>query len=93
MGYFHWRRHRARLCTLFGVVIMKTLDWKSIRAIGKTDGAGRWHPCDDVAEYFAAIRSPSRAWPHSYARAAQTVKFARWLIVNRPAIAERLNIL
>ena len=72
---------------------MKTLDWKSIRAIGRTDNAGRWYPCEDIVEYFATIRSPSRAWPHSYARAAQTAKFARWLIVNRPTIAERLNIL
>jgi hypothetical protein len=93
MGYFHWRRYRARLRALFRVVIMKNLNWQDIRAIGKTDNAGRWYPCEDIVEYFATIRSPSRAWPHSYARAAQTVKFARWLIVNRPAIAERLNIL
>ncbi len=92
MGYFHWRRYRAGHCTLFGIISMKTLDWKSIRAIGKTDGAGRWYPCEDIVEYFATIRSPSRAWPHSYARAAQTVKFARWLIVNRPAIAAQLKI-
>ena len=71
---------------------MNTLNWKSIRAIGKTDGAGRWYPCEDIVEYFATIRSPSRAWPHSYARAAQTVKFARWLIVNRPTIAAQLKI-
>ena len=71
---------------------MQTLTWQSIRTIGKTDHAGRWYPCDDVVEYFATIRSPSRAWPHSYARAAQTAKFARWLIANRPAIAAQLKI-
>jgi hypothetical protein len=71
---------------------MQTLTWQSIRAIGKTDNAGRWYPCDDIVEYLATIRSPSRAWPHSYARAAQTAKFARWLIVNRPAIAAQLKI-
>jgi hypothetical protein len=92
MGYFHRRRYRARLRALFRVVIMKNLNWQDIRAIGKTDGAGRWYPCDDVAEYFASIRSPSRAWPHSYAKAAQTAKFARWLIVNRPEIAAQLKI-
>jgi hypothetical protein len=93
MGYFYRRRYRAGRCTLFGAISMKNLNWQDIRAIGKTDNAGRWYPCDDIVEYFATIRSPSRAWPHSYAKAAQTAKFARWLIVNRPAIAERLNIL
>jgi hypothetical protein len=93
MDHIHRRRYRAGRCTLFGIVSMKNLNWQDIRAIGKTDGAGRWYPCEDIVEYFATIRSPSRAWPHSYAKAAQTVKFARWLIVNRPAIAERLNIL
>jgi len=71
---------------------MKTLNWQSIRAFGKTDSAGRWYPDADVAEYFAAIRSPSRAWPHSYARAAQTAKFARWLAENRPEQAARFGI-
>ena len=58
---------------------MKHLDWTGIRKFGATDSAGRWYPSADVAPYFAAIRAPSRAWPHSYARAAQTVKFAAWL--------------
>jgi len=58
---------------------MKHLDWTGIRKFGATDSAGRWYPRADVAPYFAAIRAPSRAWPHSYARAAQTMKFAAWL--------------
>jgi hypothetical protein len=53
--------------------------WQTIRTIGKTDSAGRWYPNADVAEYFRSIRAPSRAYPHSYARAAQTKKFAAWL--------------
>jgi hypothetical protein len=68
----------------------KTLNWTSIRAIGKQDSAGRWTPSADVAEYFAHIRAPSRAWPHSMAKAAQTAKFANWLVANRPEIASKL---
>ena len=71
---------------------MITLGWNSIRSIGKSDSANRWYPDADVAEYFSRIRSPSRAWPHSYAKAAQTKKFAAWLIENRPEIAARLGL-
>jgi hypothetical protein len=46
---------------------MKPLTWTTIRAIGTSDNANRWHPAPDVAEYFRPLRSPSRAWPHSYA--------------------------
>ena len=68
---------------------MKALTWADIRKIGKSDNANRWYPCDEVAEYFADIRSPSRAWPNSYAKAAQTQKFAKWLQANRPEIAAK----
>ena len=68
------------------------LTWTTIRSIGKQDNAGRWYPCDDVAPYFVSLRAPSRAWPHSYAKAAQTKKFASWLLVNRPEIATRLGV-
>jgi hypothetical protein len=68
------------------------LNWNTIRNIGKQDSAGRWYPAPDVAEYFSAIRSPSRAWPHSYAKAAQTKKFATWLTINRPELAAKLGI-
>lgn len=68
----------------------KTLTWNTIRAIGKQDSAGRWAPSAEVADYFAHIRSPSRAWPNSMAKAAQTAKFAKWLATNRPEIAAKL---
>ena len=68
----------------------KTLNWTSIRVIGKQDGAGRWTPNAEVAEYFSNIRTPRRAWPNSMAKAAQTAKFANWLTTNRPEIAAKL---
>ena len=71
---------------------MQTLNWESIRFFGETDSAGRWYPDSDIAEYFSTIRSPSRAWPHSYARAAQTSTCARWLAENRPEQAARFGI-
>ena len=71
---------------------MTKLDWQTIRKIGKTDNANRWYPCNEVAEYFSSIRSPSRAWPYSYAKAAQTLKFSKWLAENRPTIAQKLEI-
>lgn len=70
---------------------MDRLTWTDIRRIGKTDSANRWYPDAEVSEYFASLRAPSRAYPHSYAKAAQTLKFKRWLDVNRPAIAARFN--
>jgi len=71
---------------------MNKLGWSSIRNIGKADSANRWYPDSDVAPYFVGIRSPSRAWPYSYAKAAQTKKFAAWLLANRPEIATRLGV-
>lgn len=70
---------------------MRVLNWSDLRALGRTDNAGRWYPCDDIAEYFSAIRNPSRAWPHSYARAAMTKKFATWLANHKPEIAKGLT--
>lgn len=67
----------------------KSLDWKDLRQLGKTDNGNRWYPYDDIAEYFSGIRSPSRAWPHSYAKAAMTQKFAKWLIANHQDLAAR----
>ena len=72
---------------------MKKLDWQSIRLIGKSDKQNRWYPINEVAEYFYPLRAPSGAWPHSYARSAQTIKFSKWLIENRPVIAKQLGIL
>jgi hypothetical protein len=71
---------------------MQTLNWQNLRALGRTDNANRWMPRPDIAEYFSGIRSPSRAWPHSYAKAAQTQKFAKWLLANRPDIAAQFKI-
>jgi hypothetical protein len=64
--------------------------WTHLRRLGRTDSAGRWYPSPEIAEYFEGIRAPSRAWPHSYARAAQAAKFARWLEAQRPEIAATL---
>jgi len=71
---------------------MNTLNWHTIRHIGRADNANRWQPSAEVAEYFRSIRSPSRAWPHSYAKAAQTPKFAKWLADNRPELAVKLGV-
>ena len=71
---------------------MKTLTWIDMRKIGRSDNARRWFPNPDIAEYFSNLRAPSRVWPHSYAKAAQTKKFAVWLLENRPDIAQQLNI-
>ena len=68
------------------------LTWNTICRIGEHDKFGRWYPNEDIAEYFNPIRAPSRAWPNSYARAAQTKKFASWLLANRPDIAARLGV-
>ena len=68
------------------------LTWNTICKIGAYDKFGRWYPNPDIAEYFASLRAPSRAWPNSYARAAQTKKFASWLLANRPDIAARLGV-
>jgi hypothetical protein len=72
---------------------LEKLDWNSIRKIGREDNARRWYPYPEVAEYFASLRSPSRAWPHSYAKGAQTIKFAKWLAEKKPALAKQLGVL
>lgn len=70
------------------------LDWSDLRALGRSDNGNRWHPSvESIKSYFDGYRSPSRAWPNSYAKAAQTVKFARWVRANDPALADRLNLI
>ena len=71
---------------------MKTLGWDDLMVIGKYGKHKAWHPDDRVQEYFSDIRTPSRTWPHSYARAAQTYKFAYWLLDNRPDIAKHFKL-
>jgi len=73
-------------------IIMKPLTWNDIYKIGNTDNANRWYPSDTVSAYFSTIREPSRAYPHSMARAAQTMKFAKWLIKNKPEIANKFDL-
>jgi hypothetical protein len=65
----------------------KKLEWADIYRLGKTDNAKRWYPAPDIASYFRAYREPSRAWPWSYAKAAQTAKFAKWLCATHPELA------
>ena len=72
---------------------MKKLDWNSIRKIGASDNANRWYPSPEIAEYFYSLRAPSRAWPHSYAKSAQTLKFAKWLAEKNPVLAKQLGVL
>lgn len=45
-----------------------------------------------VADYLRGIRSPSRQWPWSYAKALQTQKFAQVVVDHDPALAVRLAI-
>ena len=71
---------------------MKTLFWPHLRALGRTDNGNRWYPREDIAPYFNGLRAPSRAWPNSYAKAAQTLKFAKWLRVNHSALADQLGL-
>ena len=66
---------------------MNTLTWTELRALGSTDNANRWFPNESIAEYFVGYRAPSRSWPYSYAKAAMTKKFRRWLAANRPEMA------
>lgn len=49
---------------------------------GKFDDAGRWYPsaCEDMDGFSGSIRSPSRAWPHSYMLAARTKKHCSALV-------------
>ena len=71
---------------------MKTLNWADLRALGKTDSAQRWTPRPEIKDYFDTIRSPSRAYPHSYARAAMTKKFSRWLTDHHPELASQVGL-
>jgi hypothetical protein len=73
---------------------MKTkLEWADIYRLGKTDNARRWTPAPEIADYFRSIRAPSRAWPWSYAKAALTIKFARWLRDTHPELARAHGLL
>ena len=60
------------------------------------DNGGRWYPSpltpDWVREYLDNYRSPSRAWPNSYASALLTVKFAKLLAEKDTELAKRVGL-
>lgn len=72
----------------------KTLTWDDLRVFGRHDRANRWRATDPRVEpYFVFLRAPSRAWPHSHSKGAQTKKFANWLCENVPDLAKQLKIM
>ena len=71
---------------------MEKLSGHHLRALGKTDKANRWFPIEDIAKYFSGLRPPSRVWPNSYAKSAQTLKFAKWLRETRPETAAKIGL-
>jgi hypothetical protein len=60
------------------------------------DNGGRWYPSDEtpewVQEYLEDVRSPSRAWPLSYAKAMLTQKFAKLVVEKDQELAVELGI-
>lgn len=75
--------------------MVKTLDWSHLRRLGRNDNGGRWHPTDDVAKEYIELmgyRSPSRAWPQSYARPLMTAKFIKWARENHPEFLAKLGV-
>jgi hypothetical protein len=69
------------------------LNWDDLHKLGMRKGSSKaWYPDESIAEYFINIRTPSNAWPHSYARAAQTYKFRDWLLEKRPEIAKSMGL-
>lgn len=75
-----------------------TLGWKNLWtdfSMSKDNG-GRWHPSDNtqeyVKEYLKGHRSPSRAWPNSYAKPLLTQKFAKLVVEKEPELAVKLGI-
>lgn len=69
------------------IEMKQRLDWSDLHKLGTYKKGGKWYPDERIAEYFRFLRAPSRAYPHSYSKAAQTLKFARWLVEHRPEIA------
>lgn len=75
-----------------------TLDWSDLwTEFGmKRDNGGRWYPSagtpDYAKNYLSNIRTPSRAWPHSYAKAMLSQKFAKLVVEYDPELAVKLDI-
>jgi hypothetical protein len=74
-----------------------SLEWKDLSEIGMYRTRGE---CIEpsrktpvwVTDYLSNIRSPSRQWPWSYAKALQSQKFAQVMVDHDPALAVRLAI-
>lgn len=60
------------------------------------DNGGRWFPTDDtpdyVHEFLEGYRTPSRHWPHSYAKAMLSQKFAKLVVQKDPELAVKLGV-
>lgn len=75
-----------------------TLAWSDIWTEGllQKDKAGRWDVSSStpkyVQDYLSSIRTPSRAWNNSYAKALLTQKFAKYLTEQDPELALKLNV-
>ena len=75
---------------------MKTLEWPDLwNHLGmERDKGGRWYPGDStpdsIKDYLSKYRSPSRAWPQSYAKPLLTMKFAKWLREHEPDLYEKI---
>ena len=73
---------------------MKTLTWAHLRKFGSFDNANRYYPDHPALKAYIAeggYRSPSRAWPWSYAKPLLTQKCMKWLIANHPEFVAGLN--
>ena len=73
------------------------ITWNQLKELGMSrDKGGRWFPSAKtptwVAEYLEGYRTPSRAWPNSYATALMSQKFAKLLVEKAPALAVALNV-
>ena len=72
----------------------RTLTHQEIKDLGRFDNANRWYPeSPRIKPYFAKIRAPSRAYPYSYWKAANTKKFANWIIDNAPLLAVEFGLI
>ena len=72
----------------------RTLTHQEIKDLGRFDNANRWYPeSPRIKPYFKNIRLPSRAYPYSYWKAANTKKFANWIIDNAPLLAVEFGLI
>ena len=60
------------------------------------DNGGRWFPSDNTpayaSEFLTGHRSPSRAWPLSYAKPMLSQKFAKLVVEHDPVLAVKIGI-